>query len=180
MNVVSLQPGPFRMIRLLACLGLLVATACTNAGDLDSEPTYLGNFHLGYNVVVAPNLTRGAASRAATEEEWTEAVERAIDARFSRYEGTKLYHLGVSLEGYVLAIPGVPLVASPNSALILKITVWDDAAGAKLNAEPETLTVIESISPATMIGSGITQTREQQILEFVQPAQPAAGGGLAH
>jgi hypothetical protein len=151
------------MLRLLACLGLLVATACTYSGDLDREPAYLGNFHLGHNVVVAPNLTRGVGSRAATEEEWTGAVKRAIDERFSRYEGTKLYHLGVSLEGYVLAVPGVPVVASPKSALILRITVWDDAAGAKLNDEPETLTVIETISPATMIGSGLTRSREQQL-----------------
>jgi len=151
------------MLRLLACLGLLVATACTNSGDLDREPAYLGNFHLGHNVVVAPNLTRGAASRAATEAEWTGAVERAIDDRFSRYEGTRLYHLGVSLEGYVLAYPGIPVVASPKSALILKITVWDDAAGAKLNAEPEILTVVENVSPETFIGSGLTRSREQQI-----------------
>ncbi len=151
------------MLRLLACLGLLVATACTNSGDLDREPAYLGNFHLGHNVVVAPNLTRGAASRAATEAEWTGAVKRAIDDRFSRYEGTRLYHLGVSLEGYVLAYPGIPVVASPKSALILKITVWDDAAGAKLNAEPEILTVVENVSPETFIGSGLTRSREQQI-----------------
>jgi len=151
------------MLRLLACLGLLVATACTNSGDLDREPAYLGNFHLGHNVVVAPNLTRGAASRAATKEELTGAVTRAIDDRFSRYEGTRLYHLGVSLEGYVLAYPGIPVVASPKSALILKITVWDDAAGAKLNAEPEILTVVENISPETFIGSGLTRSREQQI-----------------
>jgi len=158
------------MIRLLACLGLLLVTACTNARDLDREPAYLGNFRLGHNVVVAPNLTRGAASRKASAEEWTGAVTRAMTERFSRYEGTKLYHLGVSLEGYVLAIPGVPVIASPKSALILKITVWDDAAQAKLNAEPEIITVVETISPATVIGSGITQNRDQQIAHLSRNA----------
>ena len=151
------------MRRFMAFIGLLLATACTNANDLDEEPAYLGNFRLGHNVVVAPNLTRGPASREAGKEEWTGAVTQAITERFSRHEGTKLYHLGVSVEGYVLAVPGVPLVASPKSALILNVTAWDDAAGEKLNEKPELITVVETISPRTVIGSGLTQSKEVQM-----------------
>jgi len=69
----------------------------------------------------------------------------------------------VSVEGYVLAIPGVPVVASPKSALILNVTVWDDAAGRKLNDDPELVTVLETISPRTVIGSGLTQSKEVQM-----------------
>jgi len=151
------------MRRFMAFLGLLAITACTNANDLDQEPAYLGNFRLGHNVVVAPNLTKGPASREASKEEWVGAVTQAITERFTRYEGSKLYHLGVSVEGYVLAVPGVPLVASPKSALILNVTAWDDAAGSKLNAEPELITVVETISPQTVIGSGLTQSKEVQM-----------------
>lgn len=151
------------MRRLMACLGLLVAAACTNANDLESEPAYLGNFHLGHNVVVAPNLTKGPASRTASKEEWIEAMTQAINDRFTRYDGTKLYHLGVSVEGYVLAVPGVPVVASPKSALILNVTVWDDAAGKKLNDKPQLLTVMETISGKTVFGSGLTQSKEVQM-----------------
>jgi len=151
------------MRRLMALFGLLITAACTNTNDLDREPAYLGNFQLGHNVVVAPNLTRGPASRKASAEEWTDAMTEAITERFGRYEGTKLYHLGVSIEGYVLAIPGVPLVASPKSALILNVTVWDDAAAKKLNDAPELVTVVETISPRTVIGSGLTQSKEAQM-----------------
>ena len=151
------------MRRLTALFGLLVIAACTNTNDLDREPAYLGNFQLGHNVVVAPNLTRGPASREASAEEWIDAMTEAITERFGRYEGTKLYHLGVSIEGYVLAIPGVPLVASPKSALILNVTVWDDAAARKLNDAPELVTVVETISPRTVIGSGLTQSKEAQM-----------------
>jgi len=151
------------MRRFMAFIGLLLATACTNANDLDEEPAYLGNFRLGHNVVVAPNLTRGPASREAGKDEWIGAVTQAITERFSRHEGTKLYHLGVSVEGYVLAVPGVPLVASPKSALILNVTAWDDAAGEKLNEKPELITVVETISPRTVIGSGLTQSKEVQM-----------------
>ncbi|WP_210115042.1 hypothetical protein [Roseovarius aestuariivivens] len=149
-----------RFFLLIAGLAL---TACTNPNDLDKTPVYLGNFHLGHNVVVAPNLTKGPASREASQEEWIAYMTKAIDERFSRYEGTRLYHLGISIEGYVLAVPGIPLVASPKSALILNVTVWDDAKQAKLNAKPETVTVVESISGNTILGSGVTQSKEVQM-----------------
>jgi hypothetical protein len=151
------------MRRFVAVLGLLGITACTNANDLDEEPAYLGNFRLGHNVVVAPNLTKGPASREASEQEWIDAMTRAITDRFTRYEGSKLYHLGVSIEGYVLAVPGVPVVASPKSALIFNVTAWDDAAGGKLNDKPELITVLETVSPKTVIGSGLTQSKEAQM-----------------
>jgi hypothetical protein len=158
------------MHRFMAFLGLLAITACTNPNDLDKEPAYLGNFSLGHNVVVAPNLTKGPASREASKEEWTDAVTRAITERFTRYEGSKLYHLGVSVEGYVLAVPGVPVVASPKSALILNVTAWDDAAGRKLNDKPELITVVETISPETVIGSGLTQSKEVQMRQLSRNA----------
>ena len=151
------------MTRFLVLLGLLVATACTNANDLDEAPAYLGNFRLGHNVVVAPNLTKGPASREATAEEWIASMTKAVEDRFSRYEGSRYYHLGISVEGYVLAIPGIPLVAAPKSALILHVTVWDDAAGKKLNEKPHMVTVVETISPQTFLSSGLTQSKEVQL-----------------
>jgi hypothetical protein len=152
------------LLRFIALfLGLSVVTACTNANDLNEDPAYLGDFNLGHNIVVAPNLTKGPASREASEEEWVEVMTKAIDDRFGRYEGERLYHLGVSIEGYVLAIPGVPLVASPKSALILHVTAWDDERQKKLNPEPRQVTVLESISGNTLLGSGLTQSKEKQL-----------------
>ncbi|SEL93153.1 hypothetical protein SAMN05443999_1102 [Roseovarius azorensis] len=151
------------MIRLFALFALGLVAACTDPNDLDETPAYLGNFHLGHNVVVAPNLIKGPASREATREEWVDAVTRAMTDRFGRYDGTRLYHLGVSVEGYVLALPGVPVVASPKSALILNVTAWDDAAGRKLNDKPHMVTVVESFSTSTLLGSGLTQSREKQM-----------------
>jgi hypothetical protein len=94
----------------------------------------------------------------------------AIDERFRRYDGGSLYHMGISIEGYVLAVPGVPIVASPKSALILKVTLWDDAAGKKLNDKPEQVTVIETISGETMLGSGLTQSKEVQMENLTRNA----------
>lgn len=150
-----------RVLTLIATLFLL--TACTNANDLHKPPVPLGNFKLGHNVVVAPNLTKGPASREASKEEWIDAMKSAIEERFGRYDGDRLYHLGISIEGYVLAIPGVPVVASPKSALIIHVTAWDDAAGRKLNDKPEQITIMETISPNTLFGSGLTQSKEVQM-----------------
>ncbi len=157
----------FRVLSLLAVVGL---AACTNPNDLDRAPVDLGNFELGHNVVVAPNLTKGPVSREASKDEWIAAMKLAIDERFGRYDGTRFYHFGISVEGYVLAIPGVPLVASPKSALILKITVWDDKSGKKLNDEPEMITVVESISGNTIISSGLTQSKEKQMENLTRNA----------
>ena len=151
----------YRLIALLASVILLAA--CTNPNDLDEAPVDLGDFRLGHNVVVASKMTRGPLSREASEEEWKEAMTSAIDARFGRYEGDKLYHLGVSVEGYVLAQPGIPVVASPNSVLIVLVTVWDDAAGGKMNTPPEQITIMETISGNTILGSGLTQSKEVQM-----------------
>ncbi len=158
------------MLRLFALMAGLLAAACTNPNDLDRAPVPLGDFKLAHNIVVAPNLTKGPLSRDASTEEWTAAMRQAMDERFRRYDGDRLYHLGISLEGYVLAMPGVPVVASPKSALILNVTAWDDAAGSKLNEEPEQIIVIESFSGETILGSGLTQSKEQQMTNLTRNA----------
>ena len=151
----------FRKLFLMMALGLMAA--CTNSNDLDKAPVALGNFSLGHNVVVAPNLTKGPVSREASKEEWITAMKGAIDERFGRYEGEKLYHLGISVEGYVLAQPGIPLVASPKSIVIVNVTAWDDEAGKKLNEKVKQITVLESLGSGTIVGSGYTLTREEQL-----------------
>lgn len=153
------------MLRFLILLPFLaLVMACSPSGDdLADGPVPLGDFRLGHNVVVAPKAMRGPLSRAATEAELTGALQGAIAERFGRYDGARLYHFGVSVEGYVLAAPGVPLVASPKSIMIIRVTVWDDAAGTKLNVPPEQITIFESLSGETAIGSGLTQTAEEQL-----------------
>ena len=160
--VARLVPG------LAACAFLL--SACTNPDDFDEPMPDLGDFSLGHNIVVAGKMKKVAISRDASEEEWVAAMTEAIDERFGRYAGDKLYHLGISVEGYILAPPGIPLVLSPKSGLIVNVTVWDDAAGGKINEEPRQFTVLESFSGETVVGSGLTQTREEQMTNLARNA----------
>lgn len=153
------------MFRLAAALAMFLGlAACANGQrNLEKPAEPLGNFKLGFSEVVAPNIVKGPLSREASAEEWTAAVDHAIEERFDRQGGEKYYHIGTSIEGYVLAQPGVPLVFSPKSALILKVTVWDDAAQKKLNDTPEQITVMEAITPETLAGSGLTQSKAEQM-----------------
>ncbi|MBY6164991.1 hypothetical protein KUW14_03935 [Pseudooceanicola nitratireducens] len=159
------------MIRKFAATALLVlAAACTDVSDLQEAPADLGQFRLGHNVVVASKMRQAALSRDATEEEWVAALQAAVEERFGRYEGERLYHLGISVEGFSIAPPGVPLVASPKSVLIIRATLWDDALGRKLNEEAKQFTVFETFSGSTIVGSGLTQTKEEQIQNLSRSA----------
>lgn len=152
------------MIRLFALLtGLALLSACTEATP-DDPLEDLGAFRLGHNIVVAPKMQKGPVSRDASKEEWIAALTLAIDDRFRRYEGDQLYHFGISVEGFMLAPPGLPLVYNPKSVLIINVTVWDDAAAGKLNEEVRQFTVFETATGGTMlVGSGHERTKEEQM-----------------
>ena len=130
----------------------------------------LGDFKLYHNIVVAPKVQKLPISREVSEEVLTTAVKNAIAERFDRYDGQRKYHFGVSVEGYVLAPPGIPLVLAPKSLMILNLTVWDDASGTKLNAEPQQITVFESFDQGPIVGSGYTKTAEEQLKNLSQNA----------
>lgn len=152
--------------RLLRPAGLfaamLLVAACAN--NPETQPLEdLGEFRLSHNIVLAGNAMPGPLSRSAEAEDWQRVLTEEIDRRFRRYEGTRLYHLGINVEAYVLAIPGIPLVASPNSALIFTVNVWDDALGRRLNETPHRITVLESLSGQTFISSGLTQSADTQM-----------------
>lgn len=150
-------------------LGAVLAIAgCSTQTELSSEVVALGDFRLGHNIVVADNAQLIPPSRGAEPDEWEAILTSEIARRFDRYEGEKLYHFGVAVDGYSLAVPGIPIVLSPKSALVVSIIVYDDSQGnngnnGKLNLKRKQLTVLESLSGETVLGSGLTKSREQQM-----------------
>ena len=160
------------MHRLLAPLALLALAAC-GAGDPALEvPREMGAFQLGHNVVVAPNPQRGPLSRTVDEDRFVALLQEEIGRRLGGYEGGRLIHLGVSIEGYVVAAPGIPLVLSPKSILIVKVSAWDDATRTRLS-EGENLYVLESFGAGSIVGSGYTQTPEEQMRNLSRNAAAA-------
>ncbi|MCB1407933.1 MAG: hypothetical protein KDK01_17190 [Rhodobacteraceae bacterium] len=153
--------APFRTLALLAVAGFLAA--CANGANLGEQRAELGDFRLCYNIVTTNDAVQGPLSREADLDAFSANLRREVDRRFGRYDGDRLYHIAMHVDAYVLAVPGVPLVASPRSALIISVNVWDDLLGRPLNEEPEQMTVLESLSGSSVIGSGLTQSAEQQM-----------------
>lgn len=155
----------FRVIRhapILAALALLVG--CATPDPLEEDLPDMGDFRLSHNIVVADNMQQVPPSRSATPEEWEAILISEIDRRFGAYEGDRLYHIGIAVDGYALAPPGIPLVLNPRSILALSVNIWDDAAGVKLHEEPEQILVFEGASSETfLIGSGLARTRQEQM-----------------
>ncbi len=146
----------------LGLVALLLA-GCGLPAKVDEPPVDMGNFRLGFNIVVVDGPQIGPFSRKATDEEWQAALTRAIDRRFGSYQGDKYYHIGVKLDGYALARAGVPVVFTPKSFVVVTVNIWDDATQTRLNTEEKALSVFEGISGKSIIGTGLVMTRDQQM-----------------
>ncbi|WP_405109198.1 hypothetical protein L0Z65_15930 [Phaeobacter sp. BS52] len=152
------------MIRIFALLAAMVAVAACTAAAPDEPLEDLGTFKLGHNIVIASKVQMVPGSREVSKQEWVDILTNEVDARFNQYDGDKIYHFGISVEGYFVAPGGVPLVLSPKSVLAINVTVWDDAAGTKLNKVVKKFTVFETTTADSfLVGSGHARTREEQM-----------------
>ena len=157
--------------RLAGAFGVLALAACGTPDPLEEDLPDMGDFRLAHNIVVAENMQQVPPSRDATPEEWEEILVAEIDRRFGAYEGDRLYHIGIAVDGYALAPPGIPIVLSPRSVLVLSVNIWDDALGRKLHEEPEQIIVFERSDPeSAILGSGLANTREEQMLNLARNA----------
>ncbi|MCB1345996.1 MAG: hypothetical protein KDK09_12240 [Rhodobacteraceae bacterium] len=151
-------------------LGLLASACSRNGAELGEMRPELGDFRLCYNIVTTNDAVKGPLSREADLDVFADHLRDEIDRRFGRYEGDRLYHIAMHIDAYVLAVPGVPLVASPRSALITSVDVWDDRLGRALNEEHEQMTVLESAGASGIIGSGLTQSADEQMQQLSRNA----------
>lgn len=152
------------LIRAFAILSLAGLAACTAPPDVSKPVVPIGDFRMGHNIVVANEPTQGPLSRDATSEELETAVRDAIQARLGRFDGDGLYHVGVRVEAYVLAQPGIPIVLSPKSVLLLALNVWDNATQERLNEEPIRITAFEGLNTGPpLLPSGLVKSKEEQL-----------------
>ncbi len=151
---------------LLAMIGLLALTACGGIrDDLAETPEAIGFFRLGHNIAVVNEPVQGPFSRTVTDEQWQTAMTTAVGDRFNetRFFGDKFYHIGVAVEAYVLAQPGIPLIYSPRSVLIFSVNFFEDSTQTKLNVEPIQITVFEPCCSIPFVGTGFTRSAEAQM-----------------
>ena len=160
------------LMRFVSVVVLLLSSACaTPTRDLTEEIAPIGNFRLGQLVPRAEiQLAKGPLSRSASREEWMQAIDDAFTDRFSRFEGGSYYHLGITAGGYVLAKPGIPFFAAPKSILIFTVIVIEDHTGKVLTKKPHQITVIERLTGGSILGSGFTRSRAQQMRDLSEQA----------
>ncbi|MCF2871859.1 hypothetical protein L0664_12335 [Octadecabacter sp. G9-8] len=154
------------MRNFLALLGLIGLTACGGIrDDLANAPDAIGAFRLGHNIAVVNEPVQGPFSRTVSDDAWQAAMVTAVQDRLgeARYFGDKFFHVGVAVEGYVLAYPGVPLVYSPKSVLIFTVNFFEDSTQEKLNDEAIQITVFEPCCNIPLIGTGFTRSAEEQM-----------------
>lgn len=150
--------------RVFVLLSAVALAACANRPDLTQAVDPIGDFRLGHNVVVARDNTMGPMSREATDAELEEALTAALEERLRRYDGDGLYHVGVRIEAYVLAQPGIPLVLAPRSVFLLALNIWDNETREQLNDEPIRITAFEGVNTGVpLMPSGLVKSKEQQL-----------------
>lgn len=158
-------------LTFIAALALML-TSCGEAPDavsVNREP--LGDFKLGLAIVVAKNVEKGPLSREATPQELESSMKAELERVFRGYDGKKFYNIAVSVDAYVLAMPGIPIIASPKSALVVSLNVWDDAKGERITEEHKQFTILEKITGSSfLLGSGLTLSREEQLAELTKSA----------
>lgn len=161
----------FLPLKALAVLALLAGCAA-DGGRLDPARPELGVFRLGHNIALAGNATVGPLSREMASEAWEAALRDEVERRLgpARYDGDRLYHVAINVDGYVLAMPGIPVVAAPRSVLIIGVFLWDDELGRPLNEERRVFNVFESAGAGTILGSGLTSNAEEQMATLVRNA----------
>ncbi|WP_298849635.1 hypothetical protein [uncultured Ruegeria sp.] len=151
------------MLRILTLItGLALMAACTQT-QVYEPPESLGEFKLRVNYAFADKAVQGPVSRDATPDEWTKAIQNAVDIRLGRYEGAQEYDVGISLEGYMLAPPGIPVIYNPKSTAIVLVNVYD-VKKKEFLAKGKQFQVLEDTTGGSALkGSGHERTKEEQM-----------------
>lgn len=158
--------GLMKFAAILATAFTLVACGDATPPPSTAAPKPLGDFKLGYAVVNADNAQIAPMSREATADEWEAALKPELERRLSVYQGERFYHVSITVGAYALAVPGVPIVFSPKSAVVILVNVWDDARQVRIIEQNKQFTVVEALSAKSILGSGLTMSREEQMAEL--------------
>ena len=130
--------------------------------DINPVPS-IGNFKLGHVVVKAENAQKGFFSRNASEQILENTLKKKLSNSLSKQNGNQFFHISVVVSGYVLAKPGIPIILSPKSILIVDVSIFNDESEQKVFNKPKRFSIFESLSGNTILGSGLTLTAEEQL-----------------
>ena len=142
----------------LAMAGL---SACAVGDPLGEDLPPMGNFELAQTVVVSQNAKKIPPSRNATPEQLKTVMTSEIERRFGAYTGGTGYVIALNIDGYALAPPGIPVILTPKSILIVSANLWRADPQEKL-AGAEQLTTFEG-ADTLLLGSGLVKDSDEQL-----------------
>lgn len=149
----------FNRLGLAASAGGLAA--CSIPDPLEEDLPPMGDFRLGFTIVVPDNVKQVPPSRNATQEELKASLESEIDRRFRGYDGAREYHIAVAILAYSLALPGIPVVLTPKSVMAVVANVWTADPQEKVLG-PEQIVSFEG-AETLLLGSGLVKSAEEQL-----------------
>ncbi|MCV6597259.1 MAG: hypothetical protein OIF40_09285 [Mangrovicoccus sp.] len=160
---------PMKALGAIAALSLALLTGCTEELPDAVVSSDLGEFRLERLVVIVDDPEQLPFSREMDEASLKEAMIKAVEPRFRRFEGDQLYTIGINLQAYSLAAPGIPVLAAPKSFLGLSVNVYDHRP-VRLNVKPKRLVITEDAGGDAVVGSGYTQSAQEQLDELADNA----------
>lgn len=151
------------MTRLFALLASLFLLAACGETQLDEAPEDLGNFNMRVGFVYTDKALQWPLSRDAEPSEWNAPIERALEARLGRYQGAGKYDVAITLEGFLLATGGIPVLVNPKSAAVVNVFVYNVETKTYLARKHQLKIFEDTTGESAIIGSGYSRTKEEQI-----------------
>ena len=147
--------------RAFAGLSLAGVSACAVPDPLGSDLPEMGNFRLASVVVVPETAKKIPPSRSASDADLKRVMTSEIERRFGGYTGDTDYIIAVAIDGYALAPPGIPILLTPKSILVVTANLWTADPQEKIGG-PHQITTFEGAN-SLLLGSGLVKDAEAQL-----------------
>ncbi len=151
------------MFRILTTLMVALFLAACGETQLNEAPEDMGAFRARVVHVFTDKALKWPLSRDAEASEWNASMERAMETRLRRYDGAQEYDVAVSLEGFLLAPPGIPVLVNPKSVVVVNVFVYDVARKEYLARKVQMEVYEDTTGQSAILGSGHSRTKEEQI-----------------
>ncbi|SFI83111.1 hypothetical protein SAMN04488095_1495 [Jannaschia pohangensis] len=146
--------------------GMAGLAGCAVPDPLGEEQREMGDFQLALAITVAENAKKIPPTRDASTEDWKRVMNAEIERRFGRYSGGKDYIIALNIDGYALAPPGIPVVLTPKSILVVSANLWTAEPQEKISG-PEQITTFEG-ADTLFLGSGLMKTADEQMVTLAR------------
>ena len=147
--------------RAFGALSLSGLAACATPDPLSEAQREMGDFQLLAPIVVTTKIKAIPPSRAAAPSAWEAVMKDELTRRFGRYAGGRDYYVALSIDGFSLAPPGIPIVLTPKSILVVTANLWTADPQEKVRG-PEQLTTFEG-ADTLFLGSGLMKDGDAQM-----------------